>query len=139
MKTLEGRVDKDGRSLTDDAIIVTSKWMVTSRDVMLQNPNLKFNRCFTRTRNAAHTRGMLFTGIRNSSDFRTNWTFMGLWLLDVNYEHFDACVSDAGRRLHLSYWSLTYISKNDNMHAKRVRRYKNSHQYMSASFRSLFI
>ena len=83
----------------------------------------EINRCFTRTRNAAHTRGMLLQ-VSEFIRFSDKLDIHGLWLLDVNYEHFDACASDAGRRLHLSYWSLTYISKNDNMHAKRVRRYR---------------
>ena len=80
-ETLEGRVDKDGRSLTDDAIIVTSKWMVTSRDVMLQNPNLKLIDA-SRGLEMQLTPEGCFYRYQNSSDFRTNWTFMayGYWM-----------------------------------------------------------
>ena len=80
-ETLEGRVDKDGRSLTDDAIIVTSKWMVTSRDVMLQNPSLKLIDA-SRGLEMQLTPEGCFYRYQNSSDFRTNWTFMayGYWM-----------------------------------------------------------
>lgn len=80
-ETLEGRVDKDGRSLPDDAIIVTSKWMVTSRDVMLQNPSLKLIDA-SRGLEMQLTPEGCFYRYQNSSDFRTNWTFMayGYWM-----------------------------------------------------------
>ena len=80
-EAVEGKVDKNGECLHAEAFIVTSKWIVISRDAMPPRPNLNMIDV-SRGIEMQLTPEGCFYRYPNSTDFGLNWTFMayGHWM-----------------------------------------------------------
>ena len=74
-------MDKNGERLHAEAFIVTSKWIVISRDAMPPRPNLNMIDV-SRGIEMQLTPEGCFYRYPNSTDFGLNWTFMayGHWM-----------------------------------------------------------
>ena len=75
-------MDKNGERLHAEAFIVTSKWIVISRDAMPPRPNLNMIDV-SRGINAAHAGGLLLQ-VSKLNRFWVKLDIHGLWALDVN-------------------------------------------------------
>ena len=80
-EAFEGKLDKNGESLPEEAFIVTSRWTVTQRDALPPRPNLHMIDA-VRGIEVHLTTEACFYRYPNSTEFQTNWTFMayGYWM-----------------------------------------------------------